>query len=158
MRVLSEQDNERLRRIVYRLEHMPERQTYRRRAIRRGGGGGGPVVVTWAEITGVPQYNSAVDYYTVEKVNLINGVWTKDTIPITIDRALGYEGYVDATDIRNWVPWWPVGSLVQIIERWDEAAAANKWFLNMQMFYAGPESEASIRHSAIAGHVEAVWV
>lgn len=39
MRVLSEQDHERLRRIVYRLEHMPERQTYRRRAIRRGGGG-----------------------------------------------------------------------------------------------------------------------
>lgn len=130
--------------------------------IRFGGASGGGVAQStiWAEVTGTPAYNSSTDYFSVERVSLIDGQWVKDATPIMIDRAIGYEGYgtAEARDIRNWVPWWPVGSLVQIIERWDEAAAANKWFLDMQMFYAGPESEASIRHSAIAGHVEAVWV
>jgi hypothetical protein len=92
---------------------------------------------------------------------LIDGQWVKDATPIMIDRAIGYEGYgtAEARDIRNWIPWPLVGSMVEIVKKYDATDGEDKWFIaTPSMIYAGPENEASLRHSESNGYVEAVWV
>jgi len=137
-----------------------EKMRYRRRTILSMSEGGTAGFV-WAEITGLPKYNSSTDYFTVEKVNWSAGQWVKDGSPIQIDRAIGYEGYGtnDAKDIRNWIPWPPIGSIVQIVEKEDEEAEGKKWFIaSPSMIYTGPESQTSIRHNESNGCAEVVWI
>ncbi len=123
-----------------------------------GTGGGG--AVQYAVVTQAPEYNDpAKAKYVVQKASVVGGVWTGDGTDLTITRALGYEGYPTAAqDIRNWLPWYLVGAVVRIVERWDEAAAANAWYLDMPQIYGGAEDASSLRQSEITGHPEAVWV
>ncbi len=123
--------------------------------------GGGAASLQWAIVTEIPEYDSATaDHYTVQKASVnTSGAWVGDGTNITIDRALGYEGYdANATDIRNWLPWFKVGSIVRIVSRWDAAEADTIWYLDEPLKYVGGESTSSFRHNSETGHIVAVWV
>jgi len=100
------------------------------------------------------------DYYLVKRATVSNGQWIPDgSDEITVKRALGYEGYSDdeAKDIRNWVPWWPVNSIVRIIERWDDVDNQMRWFIAEPMIYTGKPETATLRHHPTDGIVQCVW-
>lgn len=113
----------------------------------------------WARIKAVPVYDSSSDGYTVRKLILVGQDWQEDTEDLTVKRALGYEGYSDdeAKDIRNWVPWWPVNSIVRIIERWDDVDNQMRWFIAEPMIYTGKPETATLRHHPTDGIVQCVW-
>lgn len=123
------------------------------------GGSSGGQSVQYALITQTLEYNDPLkNCYIVERASLVDNVWTKDGNPITITRALGYEGYDSyAQDLRNWQPWYPVNSLVKIISHYDETEADMLYYLDMPMFYTGPETQASLRWNEELGIVQAVW-
>jgi len=113
---------------------------------RVGGGSGGAVSI--AEVIISPNHESdsaAIDDYTVQKINS-SGV--KDGTDITIDRAMGYEGYgTDGEDIRNFIPWFGVGARVPIIQHFDEdeaSAGALKWFFYLPMTFIGKSADRSL--------------
>jgi len=138
-----------------RVKHQTKPQQRRRQIISAGGG----LATVWAIVTEIPEYNDPTkDRYVVQKASVVTGTWTGDGTDITIERALGYEGYdANAEDIRNWAPWYLVGSLVEIVSRWDEGEAAAQWYIDMPMMYGGEESVSSFRHSEEDGIVQAVW-
>jgi len=114
----------------------------------------------WAAVSQIPSYDSSYDYYLVKKLILVNNEWQWDlSDEIEINRAIGYEGYsdVEARDIRNWVPWWPVDSIVRIIERWDDVDNQMRWFIAEPMIYAGKPENATLRHHPTDGIVQCVW-
>ena len=113
----------------------------------------------WAIVITAPIYdNPAGDKYVVKKASVVTGSWVAEGDPIDIERVLGYEGYdSDAEDIRNWAPWYLAGSIVKIVERWDEAEVSDLWYLDMPMEYGGAEEDASIRFSEDDGITQAVW-
>gem|GEM_PF-2241186 len=129
-------------------------------AVIRFGGSGGGSSVQLAIVTQEPEYNNALkDRYIVQKCSLVGGVYTGDTIDIAIDRVLGYEGYPNPAglDIRNYIPWYKVNSIVRIVQQWDVAAGALKWFLDMPLIFAGAETDASLRWNPTDGLAQAVW-
>ena len=113
----------------------------------------------YAIVITAPEYDNPVrDNYVVQKASVIADVWTGDGDDITIERALGYEGYaVAAEDIRNWAPWYLTDSIVKIVFRFDEQAGVDKWFVDMPMMFHGSESQSSIRFSEAGGFTQAVW-
>jgi hypothetical protein len=127
-------------------------------------GGGGETKRQYAMVFLPPKYDTpSRAKYVVQKVSVISNEWSPDGKDIEIERALGYEGYgVGAKDIRNWVPWYPIGSIVEIVSVWDDqrgdSPAKEYWYLNMPMFYAGPEDEASLRYKEENKTVQAVWI
>ena len=135
-----------------------EKMRYRRRTILSMSEGGTAGFV-WARIKAVPVYDSSSDGYTVRKLILVGQDWQEDTEDLTVKRALGYEGYSDdeAKDIRNWVPWWPVDSIVRIIERWDDVDNVMRWFIAEPMIYTGKPETATLRHHPTDGIVQCVW-
>jgi hypothetical protein len=127
-----------------------------------GGSGGGVADFQWAIVLQIPEYNEITkNKYVVQKAvessTTVNG-WEGDGNDIEIDRALGFEGYPeDAKDIRNWNPWYEIGSIVKIVQRFDNETSEEKWFLDMPLMYTGPETTASLRHDVTNNHIEAVW-
>ena len=122
--------------------------------------GGGTASFAWALIAQQPEYDTSKDYYLVKRATVSNGQWIPDgSDEITVKRALGYEGYSDdeAKDIRNWVPWWPVNSIVRIIERWDGVDNQMRWFIAEPMIYTGKPETATLRHHPTDGIVQCVW-
>ena len=89
--------------------------------------------------------SAAIDAYTVQKINS-SGV--KDGTDITIDRAMGYEGYgSDGEDIRNFIPWFGVGARVPILEHFDDnesSAGEAKWFFFAPMTFIGKPADRSL--------------
>ncbi|HOM61931.1 MAG TPA: hypothetical protein PLP49_10930 [Anaerohalosphaeraceae bacterium] len=131
----------------------------RRQPQKEAAATGGEISYCYAVITQVPEYNTSKNYYLVQRITLVEEEWIPDGEDLEIDRALGYEGCdTAARDIRNWIPWYAEDSIVKIVQRWDEIDGELKWFLDMPLIYAGAETTASLRHSPITGHVEAVWV
>jgi len=122
-------------------------------------GGGSNLATIWAIVTEIPKYNDTTkDRYVVQKASVVTGTWTGDGTDIIIERALGYEGYdTNAEDIRNWAPWYLVGSLVEIVSRWDEGEVATQWYIDMPMMYGGQETISSFRYSEEDGIIQAVW-
>lgn len=107
-----------------------------------------------------PEYNDpAKNKYIVQRATVNEGQWVGDGNDIEIVRALGYEGYgTDALDIRNWLPWYPVNSIVRIIQHYDATAQESVWFIAESMLYGGPEHNSSLRYNEDAQQSEAVWV
>lgn len=124
--------------------------------LRPIGGGGGGVAQT-AIVTQVPEYNNVLkDMFIVQKASVVGDEWVGDGDDITIERAFGFEGFVshegtnDAKDIRNWSPWPPVGSIINIVEKWDaeQVTPANRWYMTgigVPSIYGGKESISNIR-------------
>jgi len=109
----------------------------------------------WAEVTATLTHDS-VDEYTVQRIDS-SGV--KSGTDITIDRALGYEGYDAAgTDIRNFMPWFEVGSIVPIAKHYDSAEDGMKWFINLSMVFIGLPVDRSLDiYEADDRRAMAVW-
>lgn len=138
------------------------------------------VPVQWAIITQIPVYDDPTKAkFIVQKASVDTdsesatyNEWVGDGTPINIERALGFEGYLDgstddAKDIRNWSPWPGVDSIVPIIEKWDfeQTTPANRWYIDITMLYGGDETISSIRQNPtyLDGSIErniiqAVWV
>lgn len=128
--------------------------------IRFGGSSSGGSSVQLAIVKQEPKYNtSGRDCYKVQKCSLVGGVYTGDTVDITIDRVLGYEGYESPAgiDIRNYVPWYKLNSIVRIVQQWDVTAGALKWFLDMPMIYCGSETVRTLAWSEDDNVAHAVW-
>lgn len=133
-----------------------------------GGGSGGP---QYAIVTEVPEYNDPVkNKFVVQKASKnADDEWAGDGTDIDIERALGFEGHVthegndNAKDIRNWHPWPSVGTVVQIIQKWDaeQETPANRWYMTGEKApsdYGGSESVASLRVDDETLLTQAVWV
>jgi hypothetical protein len=132
--------------------------------------------VQYAIVTAVPDYAEPTENrFTVENVAVEDGEWVGDGNPYYIERALGFEGYMesgsddDPKDIRNWAPWPGIGAIVPVIQKWDDAQTtpAMRWYFDIDMLYGGPEEISSIRHNpayldpilAVAKNItQAVWV
>lgn len=133
--------------------------------VRFGGSGGGSGTSTqWAIVTQAPEYNDPTkNKYVVQKASVnAYGEWEGDSSNINITRAIGYEGYLDGVDddcedIRNWSPWYMVGAVVRIVERWDEAAGDSMWYIDETMAYGGSETESSVRADGDTGRIRSVW-
>ena len=126
------------------------------RAIHSGGGG----LLQFAEVT-VALSHASVNEYTVQK---INNLGEKDGVNITIDRALGYEGFgTDATDIRYFAPWFGVGAIIKICKHFDDEADEIKWFIDMPMLFIGKPADRSLDIDEVTtageslNRVMAVW-
>ncbi len=115
-----------------------------------------------AIVTGVCQVQINVTDVNHSFADITNNDVTKltsaETGPAT-DRVLGYEGYPNPAglDIRNYIPWYKVNSIVRIVQQWDVAAGALKWFLDMPLIFAGAETDASLRWNPTDGLAQAVW-
>ena len=123
--------------------------------------GGSGDATQWAIVTTMPEYEESTgDRYTVQKASVDeSGNWVGDGTDITIERAIGYEGYdSEAIDIRNWVPWFKVGAIVRIVSRWDEAEADTIWYLDEPLIYTGGETTSGLRYSEELGHPVPVWI
>ena len=120
----------------------------------------------WAVIKQGLVYNEAGgDTYTLNLITFDNpstGGYTEGS-EITIDRALGYEGYYNSgadtndLDLRNYVPWYSVGSIVKVLERYDLLAEEEIYFIDLPIAYTGEETIASLRWDSDTGIVQAVW-
>ena len=111
----------------------------------------------FAEITEALSYDdiTPIDEYTVQK---IDGAGEKDGTDITIDRALGYEGYgEDGEDIRNYAPWFGVGTIVPIAQHYDETEEALKWFIHASVLFIGEPANRSIDIYESSLRTMAVW-
>lgn len=140
---------------------------------RRRGIAGQSKATVWAVVTQIPEYNvSGKNKYIVQKAAIDTdsesetyNEWVGDGSDIDIERAIGFEGYLDGDDdfckdVRNWFPWFGVGAVVPIVERWDyeQTTPALRWFLDKTLIYGGPETDSSVRHSEDDGFVHTVWV
>jgi len=112
-----------------------------------GGDSGGGIVVYTAEVVETLVYgeSAGIDAYTVQKIDSLG---EKDGTDIIIDRAMGYEGYgTDGEDIRNYIPWFGVGTRVPIIQHFDNnetSAGASKWFFYLPMTFVGKPADRSL--------------
>lgn len=113
--------------------------------IMKNSGGGGGEQVQFAEITVALNHDSesaAVDEYTLRR---IDDSGTKYGDNITIDRAMGYEGYgSDGEDIRNFFPWFGVEAIVPIVQHFDDVEGDAKWFFYIPMTFIGKPSDRSL--------------
>ena len=136
---LSNRDAGRVQKVVRAAERHADTRYYRRKN-KHGGGGGGAGVV-WAEVTATLTH-AAVDEYTVQRVSAAG---VKDGTDIVIDRAMGYEGRgTNGTDLRNFAPWFTVGAVLPIVQHYDAAAEAQKWFIDLPMRFIGQPAYRSL--------------
>ncbi len=113
-----------------------------------GGDSGSSFIVKIAEVTIALTHgtdSADIDEYTVQR---INSAGVKDGNDITIDRAMGYEGYgTDGEDIRNFIPWFGVGARIPIVQHFDEnesSAGTAKWFFYLPMTFVGKPADRSL--------------
>lgn len=128
-------------------------------------GGSSEAEIQYAIVTQTPEYNEPTKAKFIVQRASVNesGEWEGDEDDIDIDRALGFEGFVEhegnsnAKDIRNWHPWPAAGSIVPIIQKWDADIDDYRLYMDIDMAYGGVETVSSLRVDDETLLTQAVW-
>ena len=64
-----------------------------------------------------------------------------EPIDLIVNKPYQYEGHAN-DDLRNYIPWFPVGSVVPVIKR--NINDTDTWFIDAALIYTGPIGNCSI--------------